>query len=212
MSSLQQEFVNLSVRQRCALLSVSRSWFYARPQAPTQAERDVALRDAIARIVLEFPGHGYRRVTAELHRQQWEGNHKRVLRMMRAEALRCQLQRSWGTTTDAEGKPLQRRRGAPVTADPVGWLQSRVFETGEERQQGGHGQLPTRPHDRTSQVSKRCVRTKPSPRVVRLLRPTSGGECFGLTAAFAFFIFHWSYPCRTPIATRPRMTTPITIR
>ena len=49
------------------MLSVSRSWFYARPHAPTQAERDVALRDAIERIVLEFPGYGYRRVTAELH-------------------------------------------------------------------------------------------------------------------------------------------------
>jgi putative transposase len=94
MSSLQQEFPTLSVRQLCDLLSVSRSWFYERPHAPTQAERDVALRDAIERIVLEFPGYGYRRVTVELHRQQWEVNHKRVLRIMRAEALLCQLQRS----------------------------------------------------------------------------------------------------------------------
>lgn len=101
MSSLQQEFVSLSVRQLCDLLSVSRSWFYQRPHAPTQAERDVALRDAIERIVLEFPGYGYRRVTAELHRQQWEVNHKRVLRIMRAVSLLCQLQRSWVTTTDS---------------------------------------------------------------------------------------------------------------
>jgi putative transposase len=83
------------VRQLCALLGLSRSWVYARPNAPSQAERDVALRDAIERIVLEFPGYGYRRVTAELHRQQWDVNHKRVLRIMRAEALLCQLQRSW---------------------------------------------------------------------------------------------------------------------
>lgn len=101
MSSLQQEFPSLSVRQLCELLSVSRSWLYGRPHQPTQAERDVALRDAIERIVLEFPGYGYRRVTAELHRQKWEVNHKRVLRIMRAEALLCQLQRSWVTTTDS---------------------------------------------------------------------------------------------------------------
>jgi transposase InsO family protein len=91
----------LSLRQLCDLLSVSRSWVYERPQAPTQAQRDVALRDAIECIVLEFPGYGYRRVTAELHRQHWEVNHKRVLRIMRAEALLCQLQRSWVTTTDS---------------------------------------------------------------------------------------------------------------
>ena len=101
MSSLQQEFPSLSVRQLCELLSVSRSWVYERPHAPTQAQRDVALRDAIERIVLEFPGYGYRRVTAELHRQLWEVNHKRVLRIMRAESLLCQLQRSWVATTDS---------------------------------------------------------------------------------------------------------------
>jgi putative transposase len=101
MSSLHHEFPSLSVRQLCALLDVSRSWFYERSHAPTQAERDGALRDAIERIVLEFPGYGYRRVTAELHRQHWAANHKRVLRIMRQEALLCQLQRSWITTTDS---------------------------------------------------------------------------------------------------------------
>lgn len=101
MTTLQQGFPSLSVRQLCELLSVSRSWLYERPHTPTQAERDVALRDAIERIVLEFPGYGYRRVTAELRRQKWEVNHKRVLRVMRVEALLCQLQRSWVTTTDS---------------------------------------------------------------------------------------------------------------
>jgi putative transposase len=101
MTTLQQEFPSLSVRQLCVLLGVSRSWLYERPHQPTQAQRDVALRDAVERIVLEFPGYGYRRVTAELHRHQWEVNHKRVLRVMRAEALLCQLQRSWVTTSDS---------------------------------------------------------------------------------------------------------------
>lgn len=101
MSTLQQEFPSLSIRRLCTLLGVSRSWVYERPHAPTQAQRDVALRDAIERIVLEFPGYGYRRVTAELHRQQWDVNHKRVLRIMRSEALLCQLQRTWMTTTDS---------------------------------------------------------------------------------------------------------------
>ena len=101
MSSLQQEFPSLSVRQLCTLLGVSRSWVYERAYAPIQAERDVALRDAIEQIVLEFPGYGYRRVTAELHRRHWTVNRKRVLRIMRQEALLCQLKRSWVATTDS---------------------------------------------------------------------------------------------------------------
>src|SRR4029079_5608279 len=82
-------------------LGVSRSWVYQRSHAASQVERDVALRDAIERIVLEFPGYGYRRVTAELQRQHCTVNHKRVLRIMRQEALLCQLKHNWTTTTDS---------------------------------------------------------------------------------------------------------------
>jgi hypothetical protein len=42
------------------------------PQAEKQrAERDVALRDAIERVLLDFPGYGYRRVTQALRRAGW---------------------------------------------------------------------------------------------------------------------------------------------
>lgn len=101
MKTLCQEYPTLSVRQLCTLLKVSRSWFYARPHTVVQVERDIELRDAIERIILAYPGYGYRRVTAELHRHYGKVNHKRVLRIMRQEALLCQLQRSWIATTDS---------------------------------------------------------------------------------------------------------------
>jgi len=94
------------VRRLCALLDVGRGWYYERPTTPTRAERDVALRDAIERIVLEFPGYGYRRVTRALAREGWAVNHKRVLRVMRREALLCQLRRCFVATTDS-GHALQ---------------------------------------------------------------------------------------------------------
>jgi transposase InsO family protein len=89
------------VRQLCTILDVSRSWYYA-AQAETAAERDVALRAEIEAIVLEFPGYGYRRVTKALQRAGWTVNHKRVLRIMREEALLCQLKRRWLPTTDSQ--------------------------------------------------------------------------------------------------------------
>jgi hypothetical protein len=61
-------------------MGLSRSWYYARPvAAERKVRKDVGLRDAIERIVLEFPGYGYRRVTAALRRAGWRVNHKRVL-------------------------------------------------------------------------------------------------------------------------------------
>lgn len=88
------------VRHLCAILDVSRSWYYA-AQAAAATETDVALRDEIEAIVLEFPGYGYRRVTKALERAGWTVNHKRVLRIMREEALLCQLRRRWVPTTDS---------------------------------------------------------------------------------------------------------------
>ncbi len=98
---VDQEYPQLSVRRLCTLLGVGRSWYYERPTTPTQAERDVSLRDAIERIVLAFPGYGYRRVTKALVREGWAVNHKRVLRVMRHESLLCQLKRRFVTTTDS---------------------------------------------------------------------------------------------------------------
>lgn len=87
----------------CELFGVSRSWYYERcVNGPEEAEHDVALRDAIERVVLEFPGYGYRRVTKALHRDGWGINHKKVLRVMREESLLCRLRRAFKVTTDSE--------------------------------------------------------------------------------------------------------------
>jgi transposase InsO family protein len=97
----QHEHPQLSARRLCSLLGVARSWYYERPTNPIQNERDVALRDAIEQIVLEFPGYGYRRVTKALARKGWIVNHKRVRRVMRQESLLCQLKRRFVATTDS---------------------------------------------------------------------------------------------------------------
>jgi putative transposase len=101
MAELHAAYPDLSLRGLCALLGISRSWWYerAQPQVPDAAA--VALRAAIEEIVLAFPGYGYRRVTHELRRQGWRVNAKRVLRLMRDEALLCQLKRRFVPTTDS---------------------------------------------------------------------------------------------------------------
>jgi putative transposase len=94
------EHPEVPLKELCELFSVSRSWYYERPTPEKRAHRDVELTDAIERIVLEFPGYGYRRVTAALRREGWSVNHKRVLRVMRQESRLCQLKRRFVPTTD----------------------------------------------------------------------------------------------------------------
>jgi len=102
-----QAHPEFSIRRLCELFGVGRTWFYTHPSSAEIASRDIALRDAIERIVLEFPGYGYRRVTKTLQRDGWIVNHKRVLRVMREESLLCQLKRRFVTTTDSgHGRPV----------------------------------------------------------------------------------------------------------
>jgi putative transposase len=98
---VREEHPEISIKRLCELMGVSRSWYYERLPATEKAKKDVVLRDAIERIVLGFPGYGYRRVTVALWREGWDVNHKRVLRIMREESLLCQLKRRFVPTTDS---------------------------------------------------------------------------------------------------------------
>lgn len=91
-----------AISQLCDLLQVSRSWYYEKQSRAEEDEADVELRDTIERIILDFPGYGYRRVTHALKRAGWIVNHKRVLRVMREESLLCQLKRHFVHTTDSQ--------------------------------------------------------------------------------------------------------------
>jgi len=86
-----------SVRWLCQMFGVNRSWYlHENRSAPTASlEEDTRLRNAIERLCLDFPGYGYRRVTAQLHRDGWTVNHKRVLSVMQTESLLCRLQRAF---------------------------------------------------------------------------------------------------------------------
>ena len=93
----------LPLEEACATLGVHRGAYYRHARRVVrEADPDAPLQAAIEALVLEFAGYGYRRVTAQLHRDGWEVNHKRVLRLMRAEGLLCPVRRRWRRTTDSE--------------------------------------------------------------------------------------------------------------
>jgi putative transposase len=92
----------LTIRRMVELSAVSRASFY-RSLAPKAvgSDADMDLRDAIQRIALAWPCYGRPRLTAELRRQGWRVNPKRVYRLMREDNLLCVRRRKFLVTTDS---------------------------------------------------------------------------------------------------------------
>jgi putative transposase len=110
MEGCRARFPEVPLERACALLGLNRGSLYrhAAGAGPERIaihgpnERALSLRAAVERVVLEFPGYGYRRVTKHLQREGGNVNHKRVLRVLREESLLCQLKRRWTKTTDSQ--------------------------------------------------------------------------------------------------------------
>jgi putative transposase len=84
------------------LSRVSRAGFYRwQKRSARPAYRDLAVRDAIQRIALEFPCYGSRRMRFELERRGYTVNRKRVQRLMREDNLLCLRRRKFVATTDS---------------------------------------------------------------------------------------------------------------
>jgi putative transposase len=91
----------LTVERMCVLAGLNRAGYYRRWQASAPRQEETAVRDAIQRIALANRRYGYRRIAAQLRRDGFLVNHKRVLRLMRRDNLLC----------------LRKRPFVPVTTD-----------------------------------------------------------------------------------------------
>jgi putative transposase len=91
----------LTVERMCVLAGVSRAGYYRRWQASAPRQEETAVRDVIQRVALANRRYGYRRIAAQLRREGFVANHKRVLRLMRQDNLLC----------------LRKRPFVPVTTD-----------------------------------------------------------------------------------------------
>ena len=85
----------------CRAADVSRAGYYRFIKPVAEKAEEMKLRDAIQKLAVEMPAYGYRRITAALRHAGWEVNHKRVLRLMRADNLLCLRKRAFVRTTDS---------------------------------------------------------------------------------------------------------------
>lgn len=91
----------LPLGKLCQLGQVSRAGFYRWRKARPADDPDLAVRDEMQRIALEFPCYGSRRIAAELQRRGQKVNRKRVQRLMREDNLLCLRKRKFVITTDS---------------------------------------------------------------------------------------------------------------
>jgi putative transposase len=86
----------------CQLVEVSRAGLYRRRRPAAVPSEELAVRDAVQRVALEWPAYGSRRITHELQQRGWRVNRKRVQRIMREDNLLCLRHRKFVVTTDSK--------------------------------------------------------------------------------------------------------------
>jgi len=100
---LGERIQELPVVRACELLGANRSLVYRLPADRSGVEAEEArLMTDIERIVTRFPGYGYRRVTAQLVREGWRVNRKRVARLLGRLGLSCRTYRRRTRTTQSD--------------------------------------------------------------------------------------------------------------
>jgi len=91
------------IERMCRLAGVSRAGYYRHWQASAPRREETGLRDVIQKLAVAHRHYGYRRIAAQLSRDGWQANHKRVLRLMREDNLLCLRTRPFvPQTTDSK--------------------------------------------------------------------------------------------------------------
>jgi transposase InsO family protein len=83
-------------------MGIKRSTFYyQRKDNQGKKRHEACLKEKIQQIAYQHPYDGYRRMTAQLHREKIKVNHKRVLKMMRELGIKGRIKRKYVTTTNS---------------------------------------------------------------------------------------------------------------
>ncbi len=123
-TQLQSDY---SIDFLCQVLGLARSSYYYEPHS---APDDELLVEAIEQILLRWPFYGYRRVLAQLQRQQWAVGETRVRRLLKQLNHSCNVGRVRVQTTDSRhtGHRFPNRlTGVTLTQLDQAWVADLTF-------------------------------------------------------------------------------------
>ena len=151
---------DLSLRQQCELVGISRSGFYYEPVP--ESEENLALMRRLDELNLEHPFYGSRRLTAVLQREGRLVNRKRVV--YSSELIRGV---SSGVTRGATGQMRVLGRGAKGAVECYesveqhrGWRCGLALGDGEALMRGSGGKIGRESYDHPCSARKRASSCK----------------------------------------------------
>jgi putative transposase len=77
------------------------TFYYQKKENGVKGQQEILLKDKIQDIAHHYPYYGYRRITAQLHRENVRVNHKRVLRIMHQLGIQGRIKRRYTITTNS---------------------------------------------------------------------------------------------------------------
>jgi putative transposase len=77
------------------------TFYYQKKENGVKGQQEILLKYKIQDIAHHYPYYGYRRITAQLHRENVRVNHKRVLRIMHQLGIQGRIKRRYTITTNS---------------------------------------------------------------------------------------------------------------
>jgi putative transposase len=93
---------NYPAKTVCEVMGYSRSSYYYQSQQPITSDEEQALKEAVLKVAGQWPTYGYRRITAQLHREGWLINAKRLRRILKTLGLMAKPKVRKKRTTNSE--------------------------------------------------------------------------------------------------------------
>ena len=99
------------------LMNVSKSGYYAwlkRKGRDSRKARDRPVVEEIMKIIHEYPGYGYRRITALLRAEGWRVNRKRLYRLWKREGLKVPVKQRKRRRLGSSDNGVVRRKSEHI--------------------------------------------------------------------------------------------------
>ena len=114
----------IPISKACLSLNIGRRSYYNWICNKQRNDTDRNIKSIIGEIALEFPKHGYRRMTYEMRRRGQVINHKKVLRLMREENLLCKPKKRYSviTTNSNHSYPVYQNLAKDIVLTSINQL------------------------------------------------------------------------------------------
>lgn len=81
-------------------------YYYHKKENGAKEQQEILLQEKIQRIAYQYPYYGYRRITAQLHRENMTINHKQILKfyLVKSRSVNCVTNARYPRSSNTAGE------------------------------------------------------------------------------------------------------------